>query len=113
MFHSHGVGRRLMEAALERANGAPGVRLLQDTFNVSSLSLYASLGFEAKELCVVMTGVPLCDPVPEYEVRGLTEADLVGCEALHERVHGYPRTNELRECMVAGGAVIALRDGAV
>lgn len=40
-----GVGRAVMKAALERSSGASGVRLLQDSFNVSSLSLYASLGF--------------------------------------------------------------------
>src|SRR5262245_54513966 len=41
----HGIGRRLMEAMLQRARGAQGIRLLQDTFNMQSLSLYAALGF--------------------------------------------------------------------
>jgi len=40
-----GIGRRLMAAVLERANGAAGIRLLQDAFNMGSVSLYASLGF--------------------------------------------------------------------
>ena len=44
-----GVGRKLMEAVLERGEGAPGVRLLQDAFHMRSLSLYASLGFDVKE----------------------------------------------------------------
>src|SRR5688500_6659188 len=44
-----GVGRRLMEAVVERGREAPGVRLLQDSFHLRSLSLYASLGFEVKE----------------------------------------------------------------
>ena len=39
-----GVGRRLMEAALARATNAAGVRLIQETFNVHALGLYASLG---------------------------------------------------------------------
>src|SRR5688572_13837974 len=39
-----GIGRRLMEAMLERAENAPGIRLLQDTFNMQSLTLYARLG---------------------------------------------------------------------
>src|SRR5207245_4433134 len=41
-----GTGRRLMEAVLERAHDAAGVRLVQDSFNMLSMSLYASLGFE-------------------------------------------------------------------
>src|SRR4051794_23369210 len=41
-----GVGRRLMEAVLERGNDAPGIRLLQDGFHMRSLSLYTSLGFD-------------------------------------------------------------------
>ena len=53
-----GVGRRLMEAVLERANGAAGIRLLQDAFNMRSLALYASLGFEVREPVLVMTGRP-------------------------------------------------------
>ena len=35
----HGVGRRLMEAILERGAGARGIRLFQDSFNMQSLSL--------------------------------------------------------------------------
>ncbi|HEV2771565.1 MAG TPA: GNAT family N-acetyltransferase, partial [Thermoleophilaceae bacterium] len=50
----HGLGRRLMEAALERGREAAGIRLFQDSFNVASLALYASLGFEVKEPCAVM-----------------------------------------------------------
>jgi predicted N-acetyltransferase YhbS len=54
-----GIGRRLMHAALERSRGAAGVRLFQDSFNVGSLSLYASLGFEVKEPAVVVSGRPV------------------------------------------------------
>ena len=35
-----GVGRRLMEAVIERGKDAPGIRLLQDGFHMRSLSLY-------------------------------------------------------------------------
>ena len=110
---SRGLGRRLMQAVLERARGARGVRPLQDAFNMQSLSLYASLGFEAKELCVALSGVPVGPPLPGWEVRLLTEADLEACEALHERIHGHPRTNELREALSAGLPVAALRGGRI
>ena len=49
-----GVGRRLMEAVIERGKDAPGIRLLQDGFHMRSLSLYTSLGFDVKASCIVM-----------------------------------------------------------
>ena len=45
----HGGGRKLMEAVIERGSGAPGIRLVQEAFNTSSLPLYASLGFDPVE----------------------------------------------------------------
>src|SRR5665809_154434 len=38
-----GVGRKLMAAVMERGEGAPGIRLVQDAFHMRSLSLYESL----------------------------------------------------------------------
>lgn len=98
-----GVGRRLMAAALERNRGAAGIRLFQDSFNVASLSLYTAFGFEIKEPAVVMTGRPRSGPVPGTEVRPLTEADLPPCEELCVQVHGFERTNELRDAVDAPG----------
>ena len=53
-----GVGRRLMEAVLERGKEAPGIRLLQDAFHMRSLALYEMLGFDVKEGVAVVTGSP-------------------------------------------------------
>jgi GNAT superfamily N-acetyltransferase len=108
--HMRGIGRRLMAAVLERARGTPSVRLLQETYNMQSLALYASFGFEAKELLVVMTGTPTGSPMEGWEVRRLEERDLAGCTALYERVHGFPRTNELRDTLATGSPVAALRN---
>ena len=36
-------------AEMERGEGAPGIRLLQDAFHMRSLSLYETLGFDVKE----------------------------------------------------------------
>jgi GNAT superfamily N-acetyltransferase len=109
----HGVGRRLMDAVLERAQDARGVRLVQDSFNVLSLSLYAALGFEAKENLVVLSGTPSSAPSSLWEIRHLMASDIAGCEALHESVHGYQRTNELRDALATGTPIVALRDGRV
>lgn len=106
----HGTGRQLMEAVLKRARGARGVRLLQDTFNIQSLSLYAALGFDAREILVVLLGEPQTTPPSHWEIRPLTTSDIAGCERLHESVHGYTRTNELRDALATGAPIVALRD---
>ena len=106
-----GVGRKLMRAVLERGEGAAGIRLLQDAFNMRSLSLYESLGFDLKEPVAVMTGKPRSGPVEGVEVRPLDEADLDECESLCKRVHGFERTNELRDAIQAFTPFVAVRDG--
>ena len=110
---STGVGRRLMEAVMERGRGAAGVRLLQDAFHMRSLSLYASLGFEVKESVVVISGKPRSEPVGGGEVRPITEDDLEHCEALCKKVHGFERTNELRDAMQAFAPFVAIREGRI
>ena len=57
-IQGHGIGRRLMEAALDRARGARGVRLMQESYNLQSFSLYARVGFDARELFIVLSGTP-------------------------------------------------------
>lgn len=44
--------------------------------------------------------------VPHMAIR-----DLPDCEALHETVHGYPRTNELRDSLASGTSIAAFKDG--
>ncbi len=111
--HGSGIGRRLMEAVLERARGARSIRLLQETYNVQSLSLYAALGFDPRELFVVMAGIPRGSPLSDWQIRHLTTADLAECEALHERLQGYPRTSELRDAVATGAPVAVFRDGRI
>jgi len=102
-----------MEAVLERARGARGVRLLQDSFNVQSLSLYAALGFDTQEILVALSGAPSSAPPSSWEIRSLTASDMTGCEVLHQSVHGHPRTNELRDALATGAPIVALRGGRV
>jgi predicted N-acetyltransferase YhbS len=107
-----GVGRALMQAALDRAEGAAGVRLFQDSFNMQSLSLYASLGFEVKEPAVVISGRARSDPAAGIEVRALEERDLPECEDLCRRVHGFERRQELHDALQIPvlSPVVAVRD---
>jgi GNAT superfamily N-acetyltransferase len=110
-----GVGRRLMEAVLERGAGATGVGLLQDSFNTRSLALYASLGFEVKEPVVVLAGRPRSAPLAGVTVRSLRVDDLATCGDLHRRVHGHERGNELRDALEAPALnpFVAIRDGRI
>lgn len=108
-----GVGRKLMQAVLEQAQGASGVRLLQDAFHMRSLALYESLGFDVKDSVAVVAGKPRSDPLGGLQVRPLEEDDLESCAALCTKVHGYERTNELRDAMHAFAPFVGVRDGQI
>src|SRR5918997_1033070 len=86
-----GVGRRLMQVALERGQEAAGIRLLQDAFHMRSLALYESLGFDVKEPVALISGTPRHGPDAAVAVRPLEEGDLPECERLCQAVHGYER----------------------
>ncbi len=102
------VGRRLMEAILQRVaeRRYPGVRLIQAAYNTRSLSLYTKLGFEVRESLVAMQGPPLALQLPGYTVRRATEGDIDECNALCVRVHGHDRRVELAEAIERGRATV-------
>ncbi len=104
-----GIGRQLMKAVLERGRDALGIRLLQDSFNTRSISLYASLGFDVKEPILLMTGTPASKPSSDVQVRRLLAHDLEGCAALCVRVHGFERTRELTDALKLFSPVVAVR----
>lgn len=108
-----GVGRRLMEPVLQRARGAVGVRLVQDAFNMVSVSLYASSGFEVKEPLLLMRGKPKSKPIARVEVRPIKSEEVGACAALCRKVHGFERLSELRDALAASSPVVALREGHV
>jgi len=91
-----GVGRLLMNAVLDRGKDAIGIRLTQDTVNASTLSLYPALGFDIKELLVLVTGKPKSPPHTDIEVRELTPNDFDACAQLCQQVYGFDRTAELK-----------------
>ena len=110
-----GIGRRLMEAVIARGAEARGIRLFQDSFNMQSLSLYASLGFEVREPAVVMSGRPKSGPPSGIQVRPLEESDVEECELLCLSVHGFERTSELCDAIQTPALVpfVAVRDGRI
>ena len=113
---ARGVGRKLMQAVIDegKRRGLRSVRLCQDAFNTCSMSLYASLGFEATEPLALVRGTPK-DQLSSSggTVRPITEKDLPACAELCRAAHGFDRTGELRESMGQFGSMLLERDGRV
>jgi GNAT superfamily N-acetyltransferase len=110
---ARGTGRRLMEAVIGRGRGAAGVRLVQDSFNVASLSLYASLGFDVREPLALMEGNVSEDVPAGFEVRRMRDEDIGAASELCRRVHGFDRAGELRSLGPALSPYVAVRAGSV
>ncbi|HEU4768702.1 MAG TPA: GNAT family N-acetyltransferase [Pyrinomonadaceae bacterium] len=114
-----GAGRMLMEAVIERGKQsmskkeATGIRLVQDAFNASSLSLYTSLGFDVKEPLVLIEGELHGDVPPDVTVRAIREEDYASCAALCRVVHGFDRLNELKNLPPFLTSFVAIRDGRI
>lgn len=106
-----GVGRKLMQAVIDRANerGAAGIRLVQAAFHSRSLSLYASLGFDIREPLSCMQGRTLERGIPGFAVRPATPGDADACNALSLRVHGFGRGADLMEAIAHGTARVVER----
>jgi GNAT superfamily N-acetyltransferase len=106
------IGRTLMEDVLRRAaeHGAPGIRLLQTTYHNRSLSLYAKLGFQVRELVACLQGPPIDTLIPGYEVRAATTQDEASCDALCQQVHGHHRSGEVADALAQGSALVVEHD---
>jgi len=112
---NRGVGRKLMQAVMERAREkhAAGVRLVQAAFHNRSMSLYADLGFDIREPLSCMQGRAKDRSVPGCAVRAARTADLESCNALSREIHGFDRGRNLAEAIEHGTAVVVERGGRV
>jgi predicted N-acetyltransferase YhbS len=112
---NHGVGRRLMQAVIDRANQrrAAGVRLVQAAFHNRSLSLYTSLGFDVREPLTCLQGRPLAGKTPGCVVRPAKATDIHDCDVLSRQVHGFDRGTELAEAIQANTALVVERAGRI
>jgi len=110
-----GVGRKLMDAVMDRAKerGAAGMRLVQAAFHNRSLSLYANLGFDVRESLSCMQGRPQKRSVSGCKVRAAQPADLDACNALARRVHGFDRGADLVQATEQGTAKVVERAGRI
>ena len=91
----NGIGRALMQNVIDHAKdaGIEKVRLLQDSFNMASLALYASLGFDTKHPAALM--LPSPGDHADDSVRPVAETDLDAIEELSRRIYKSSRRNEV------------------
>jgi predicted N-acetyltransferase YhbS len=107
------IGRRLMQAVLDRATerNFPGVRLLQSSYHSRSLALYATLGFLPRESVACLQG-PAIGVLPAgYQVRRAVEADLAACNRVCTFVHGHDRAGETLDAIKLGTATVVEHEG--
>jgi ribosomal protein S18 acetylase RimI-like enzyme len=97
-----GIGRTMMEHALAHAreSGFDRVRLMQDAFNMRSLALYASLGFNVVEP-VAYLELSSEGPV-DANFRPATASDYDAMDALCREIYGISRRNEIVSLSSAG-----------
>ena len=109
------IGRRLMQAVLDRATERkfPGVRLLQSAYHSRSLALYATMGFLPRESIACMQG-PAIGVLPSgYQVRRAVEVDLEVCNRVCKLVHGHDRAGETLDAIKLGTATVVEHEGRV
>jgi GNAT superfamily N-acetyltransferase len=111
-FQGVGIGRRLMKAVLNHSGRSSPVRLTQDAFNITSISLYASLGFRVRETLMLVKGRPAFVQ-SGFVVRQMKRKDLDDCIALCKKVLGISRANALRGAFESLSPMVATRNGRV
>lgn len=109
-YQGAGIGRRLMQAVIDRGRDALGIRLVQDAFNTGTMALYTSLGFAPREPLAVLAGSPR-GASPDDHVRPMTAQDLDEAAALTKRLHGFTRGAELQAALAQAEPMVLERDG--
>ena len=112
---NRGVGRKLMDAVLDRARerNFAGVRLVQAAFHNRSLSLYTTLGFDVREPLSVMQGPAIKKVYDGFAVRKAQPSDLEACNRVALQVHGHHRGGELADAIQQGTAIMVERQGRI
>ena len=112
---NRGVGRKLMDAVLDRARerNFAGVRLVQAAFHNRSLSLYTTLGFDVREPLSVMNGSPIKRVFDGFAVRKAQLSDLEACNRVALAVHGHHRGGELADAVRRDTATVVERHGRI
>jgi predicted N-acetyltransferase YhbS len=112
---NRGVGRKLMDAVLDRAreHSVAGVRLVQAAFHNRSLSLYTTLGFDIREPLSVMQGPAIRKQIEGCTVRPALVSDMDQCTRVCLKVHGHDRGGDLAGAIKNGSAMVTERHGRI
>jgi hypothetical protein len=94
-----------------REAGFEMIRLQQDGFNMQSLALYASLGFDTREPTAVM--LLAGEGAGDANVRAATAADVDAMDASCRAIYGVSRKNEIATFMGMGLPALVLDRGGV
>ena len=93
-------------------NNIEQVRLFHDSFNLTSLSLYASMGFDTKDSVALMQATLAAEA--DNNVRLITEPDLPAIEDLSKRIYKNSRRNDVAAAAPYGfAAFLRERQGRV
>ena len=108
-----GIGRKLMEdvIAAARDQGYKMVRLCQDSFNMQSLALYASLGFDTKEPLAYLELSSAGQPDPGF--RPATAADFDQMDELCQNIYRISRRGEYEVFLSLGFPMFVLDRGQI
>jgi ribosomal protein S18 acetylase RimI-like enzyme len=106
-----GIGKSLMQDALKQAatQGLEQVRLCQDSFNMRSLALYASLGFQVKEPLAYLT-LSNAGPVADG-FRAAMPGDYDAMDALCRDIYRISRKGEYATLAGAGFPAFVIERG--
>ncbi|MEX0751195.1 MAG: GNAT family N-acetyltransferase [Dehalococcoidia bacterium] len=108
-----GIGRQLMLDVMRNAReaGFEMIRLQQDAFNMQSLALYASVGFDVREPTAVMALSGEAAPAPN--IRTATTEDVDAMDAICREVYGISRRNETAAFVGNGFPAVVLDRGGI
>lgn len=106
-----GTGRRLMEDVIKTARnqGHEMIRLCQDSFNMQSLALYTSLGFDTKEPLAYLELATDTSPDPGF--RPATASDLDAMDELCQSIYMVSRRGDMETFLGLGFPMFVLDRG--
>ena len=113
-LQGQGIGLALMQDVVEhgRRRGIERIRLMQETINAGSLSLYASMGFDSREEVAYLQAAAA--PAEDPSVRPVTDQDLAAVEKLSADIYQTSRRNEVAAAIRYGFTpLLRQRDGRV
>ena len=108
-----GLGRRLMDdvIATARNQGHEMIRLCQDSFNMQSLALYTSMGFDTKEPLAYMELAVHGEPDPGF--RPATASDFDAMDELCQSIYHVSRKGEYEVFSTLGFPMFVIDRGQV